>query len=80
MEGIEGVQELDIFPNPTSGIINISGLSEPAELKVYSIQGQLLKSAAQVQNTVDISDLPAGVYFLNISTGDKTFLKKITKE
>jgi hypothetical protein len=65
-----------IFPNPTSGILNIDGLTGPARVKVYSLQGQLLKAIEQVKNTIDISDLPAGVYILNLATGNKIPLRK----
>jgi hypothetical protein len=69
------VAQLLIFPNPTSGIINITGLTQPAEVKIYSLQGQLLKSELNFTNTIDIYDLPAGVYFLNLTSG-QTVLKK----
>ncbi|MBT3750498.1 MAG: T9SS type A sorting domain-containing protein [Bacteroidetes bacterium] len=65
----------NLFPNPTSGIINITGLTETAEVRIYSVQGQLLKSDNHIENIFDISDLPAGVYFLNLTSG-KTVIKK----
>lgn len=77
---IPKIDIIEIFSNPTSGTINIKGLIQPAEVKVYSIQGQLLKSEHGVENTVDISDLPGGVYFLKLTSGEivikKTFIKK----
>ena len=48
------LQGIILFPNPTSGIINITGLNEPAEVKIYSIQGQLLKSEQQVDSIIDL--------------------------
>jgi len=77
IESIYGEHNIVVYPNPASGIINISGLIQAVDVEVYSIQGQLLKSAVQVQNTVDISNLPAGVYFLNLTKGDRTVVKKI---
>ncbi len=73
------IGQIRVFPNPTSGIINLSGLSQLAEVKIYSIQGKLLKSEHQVENTFDISDLPAGVYFLNLTSGDTILKKRIVK-
>ncbi len=66
-----------IFPNPTSGLINISGLNHAAEVKIYSIQGTLLKSMNRVENNIDISDLPGGVYILNLQSGDHRVFRKI---
>lgn len=72
--------EIFLFPNPTSGIINITGLSVPANIKIYDLQGQLLKSFLQVQNTIDISNLHPGIYIMNIISGDKRLVKKVIRE
>ena len=68
---------ITIFPNPTSGIISITGLTEPAELKIYSIQGQLIKSEHQIESIVDLSDLTEGIYFLNLIKGKDRIVRKI---
>ena len=39
----------------------------------------MLKSEQQVENSIDISDLPAGVYVLNLSVGNKIVLKIVIK-
>ncbi|MCX6223701.1 MAG: T9SS type A sorting domain-containing protein, partial [Bacteroidia bacterium] len=69
--------DIQVYPNPTQGQITISGLLQPAELKLYSIQGKLLKTDNQVVNTLDISDLPAGVYILNLFTGNESVVRRI---
>jgi hypothetical protein len=71
------VNDLTIFPNPTSGTINITGLTHPAEVKIYSIQGQLLKSDFQVESIIDVSDLVEGIYILNLTTYKDRLVKKI---
>jgi hypothetical protein len=71
------LEEIDIFPNPTTDIINITGLSHPAEVRLFSIQGQLLKTVHQVESTIDVSDLPTGVYFVNLTTGMESVVRKI---
>ncbi|MFA5814497.1 MAG: T9SS type A sorting domain-containing protein [Bacteroidales bacterium] len=72
---------IQIFPNPTTGILNLSGLAKPADVKIFSLQGMLIRTIHQVENTVDISDLPAGVYILNISESNHTLVKNfIIKE
>ncbi len=70
------VQDIKFYPNPTYGIINITGIKIPAEVNIYSVQGKLLKTVNQVANSIDISDLPPGIYFLNISVRNKTFVRK----
>ena len=79
-----GIEEIEVssilcYPNPSSGIINITGLSQASEVKLYSSQGKLLKSLNQVESTIDISDLPAGIYILNLTSGNKVLQKRIIK-
>lgn len=69
-----------IYPNPNSGIINISGLSQPAEIKVFSIQGILLKTFTQVENRIDVSELPVGIYIMNLENEEIRVVKRIVVE
>lgn len=60
-----GVPDLKIYPNPTTGIINISGLGmEETILKIYNLTGVLVKS--QMVNLshpkINIESLINGIY------------------
>lgn len=75
-------QEITIYPNPSSGIIQLQGL--PAGVKnidVYNIVGSKVAAFSntkqQVLNQLDLSGYPAGIYFLNISDGVSGFSKKL---
>ncbi|MCL2131518.1 MAG: cadherin-like beta sandwich domain-containing protein [Lentimicrobiaceae bacterium] len=50
-----------IYPNPTSGKIY---LQEESNVKVYSVQGQLLREVFGKE--VDLSSYPQGLYFLKV--------------
>jgi hypothetical protein len=65
-----GIEEVRVYPNPTRGILNLSGLSQPAVVKIYSMQGMLLRSFQQVATSVDISGLPPGAYLILVSEGN----------
>jgi len=56
----------NIFPNPTTGIINLQSQSAAATIYVLSITGQLLRSQTRNTNfaTIDISAFPSGIYLL----------------
>ncbi|TSA35524.1 MAG: T9SS C-terminal target domain-containing protein [Porphyromonadaceae bacterium] len=58
------IDPIRIDPNPASGVLNLSGLSQPAEVKIYSMQGMLLRSIHHVEVSVDISDLSPGAYLI----------------
>ncbi len=69
-----------IYPNPTAGIINLKDFKNPADIKIYGTNGQLLKSFQEVNNKIDFSDLPTGVYILKFISDDKTVIWKVVKE
>ncbi len=53
--------QFKVFPNPVSG--DYVYFAELQDVKVYSLQGQLLLEQ-QNTNQLDISKLPSGVYVL----------------
>lgn len=56
-------QALRIYPNPTTGQLNVSG--EYDTMTLYDLQGKTLESWA-LQPTVNVSHLPSGVYLLKV--------------
>lgn len=72
--------QAQVYPNPTSGIITITADGQKT-ISVYSMEGSLLKTFAGENEseklTLDLSDLPNGVYMLQIRTGEKMAYRKI---
>ncbi|MCT2562271.1 T9SS type A sorting domain-containing protein [Chryseobacterium herbae] len=59
--------KIQIFPNPVSDVIHISGIDNGQTIQIYNVDGRLVKSDAFDQK-IDISSLSAGVYVLKITT------------
>lgn len=90
-ESLLGVKQLatinskkfSIYPNPANNIVNVSNDDniQINDVKLTDINGRTVKSvsanATQVQ--INISDLNAGVYFMNIETNEGSAIKKIIK-
>lgn len=57
--------QFTIWPNPTSGIIRISG-NDFNKLEVYNATGQLIISKVNNEKELDLSNNPKGIYFLKI--------------
>ena len=64
---------LDIYPNPTDGLVNIEFRLDQMmahQLNIFNVQGQLMFSEAVngTSNTIaiDLSDLTNGIYFVSI--------------
>ena len=69
---------LSVYPNPTTDYISVSGVEKVDELEVYTATGQLAKQA-KATSSINISNLPAGIYSLVIKSGGVTTTKKIIK-
>lgn len=72
----------DVHPNPTTGIVTISG-SNLKQAKIINTLGQCVATVKGQgeQLSVDISTLPAGVYFVNITDGEgRKCVRKVVKE
>jgi len=77
--------DLKIYPNPVSSTLNIS-LKEvlaTATIEIIDIVGkqQVLQHETNVTKIViNVNDLQAGIYFVKITTGEKSITKKFVKE
>lgn len=66
-----------MYPNPTDNYVMIE-IVKQAEVKIYSINGQMLSQQTinEGVNTIDVSSLNAGMYFIEI---DGSMIKMIKK-
>lgn len=72
--------KIQIFPNPVSDIINISGLDNMTSVEIFNMNGQLIKTG-QLGNKVNVSSLTPGAYLLRATGKDSQihefkFMKK----
>ncbi|PZW40680.1 putative secreted protein (Por secretion system target) [Mesonia algae] len=70
--------KIQLFPNPTTQQFQLKTNEEIKSLTVYSLNGkEILKF--QNQNTYDVSQLPAGIYFVKMETSKGTGIQKLIK-
>ena len=71
--------KIQVYPNPSSGHINIDA-PEGASLVIYNISGIELAKFDVIEKSIDISHFEKGVYFLRIFNSEDYFsVKKIIK-
>lgn len=71
---------INLYPNPTDGILNIELNQDVQELNIFHINGQLIRSIKNMElgkQTIDLSALAAGVYILRFNKGDEVVSKKL---
>jgi PKD repeat protein len=74
---------VSIYPNPNSGVFNVTLDSEIDGVMVVSVFntiGELISTIEVVENTaiVNLSDVSSGVYTIKVMTGNQIATKKIT--
>lgn len=77
----EILNELTIYPNPVSDLLNYSTRSKIEKIQIYNVLGKLIKEVTPNQNTneINISNLTDGVYFIAFQSEDKKATKKFIK-
>ena len=80
---IKSSYSLQLFPNPVVDILNgnISEYTGTTGLQVTSTTGQLFLQniITQPNFTIDVSALPPGVYFLQLTVGNSRLVKRFAK-
>jgi hypothetical protein len=76
----ETILESNLYPNPVKNHLTIESTKVVKSVRVYSIQGQLLKTklfeGIDATVNVDLSQLSTGIYFLSVNNSKgKKFVK-----
>ena len=72
--------KITMYPNPTTGEVNINNIALE-KATVYNSLGQLVKTftlnSSDTNNTISLSDLPKGVYYIYLIHQDAASAKKV---
>ena len=72
--------EIKIYPNPVKNQINVLGIDDDFDAQIYDLTGRLYFTKMNIQNnTIDISGLQNGIYFIKISSSNHSVLRKFFK-
>ena len=70
-------QEVSLYPNPTSDILNIEGKVD-VKYNIYSIDGKKISNGnTNSDSQIDVSNLPIGSYILFLSDGGVGSFQKL---
>jgi hypothetical protein len=73
---------ISVYPNPTGNRINIRGLEQITLVRIYSISGELVRSARldHDDNSISLIGLNDGIYLLTCTSGQETWNMKFIKQ
>jgi hypothetical protein len=68
-----GLEQIEIYPNPTSGVLNISGIQTGNRIQLYNATGALIldRTAAGNFEVLSLDKVPSGMFFIVISNENK---------
>lgn len=75
-------KEFTVWPSPVTSTLNINGdLSNDANITIMDVTGKrVLEISGFNTNTVDVSTLTSGVYFLSINDNGQTGIQRFVKQ
>ena len=71
------VEDILVYPNPTSGILYLDQLPQITSLRLVSLMGQEVFELSPVENFIDLKQYAAGIYLLQIETDKGRVNKKV---
>ncbi|MBO4489197.1 MAG: T9SS type A sorting domain-containing protein [Bacteroidales bacterium] len=77
---VENESEFKLYPNPAQNVLNIATEEMIESVEIYNLQGQLVQVENGNVNSINVSNLATGNYFVRIQTANNTITRKFTKE
>ncbi|MCI4444250.1 MAG: T9SS type A sorting domain-containing protein [Lentimicrobium sp.] len=76
----KAITEIKLYPNPTTSILNVSSVSENAIFKVYNMLGQAIMNGKLSNGSIDVSNISAGIYVLEVTDKESTSVNRFIKQ
>ena len=76
----KGIATINLYPNPTSSVINVTSVSENATFKVYNLLGQTVMNGKLSNGSIDVSNINSGNYFLEVTDKNEITVKRFIKQ
>ncbi len=75
--GFEG--QVKIYPNPANTLVTVStDVSKDFSVEVYDAMGRSMNQIELNNSTIDVSQLPVGIYVVKVNFAQSSVFKKIT--
>jgi len=74
------VEGINLFPNPTTGILNMTSNQPMDAVNVYNILGQNVMTLQPNVTTINMTPLKQGMYFIQVEINGKSSIYKVLKQ
>lgn len=72
--------EVAIYPNPASNQLTIDTELKISEMNIIDIMGKTIVTTKKNTNTLNVTDLSTGIYFIQLITEERIITKKFIKQ
>lgn len=69
---------LKISPNPTSDLVKITGIKNINNVRIFDMTGKIVREEKAFE--INVKDLSAGQYILNVYSGNQVISRKLIKK
>lgn len=73
------IRNFIVYPNPSNGLLTISSEFSPEKIELFDFTGKIVFSGVCENNSLNISNLNAGIYILKITNENGSGFQKIAK-
>ncbi len=67
IQGPNYIEEIKVYPNPSTGIYNIESPQSINDIMIYDLIGRKVYNSSNNKNIIDLSSQPEGIYLLQIN-------------
>jgi hypothetical protein len=76
----QGFDTFEVFPNPSDNVIQVKTNFDSSIYQIQTMNGTIVKNGLDDgEFSINIMDLPSGVYILNLNNGTRHYQTKIIK-
>ena len=78
VDNVVSTTSVHVYPNPTADALVIEGVEKQCKLNIYSVNGSIVLSefVEQGTNNINVSNLPKGVYLLELPNESFKLIKQ----
>ena len=74
-------EKVKVYPNPVQSTLHVDGkFHEQIQYQIFNPMGQSVLNGKLINQGIDLANLPAGVYFLQLSDSKNTYQTQFFKE
>ena len=71
---------IEVYPNPTTSLLNVTSVSEKATYRVYNMLGQMVITGKLSNGTINVSNINTGNYILEVNDNEIITVKRFIKQ